>query len=270
MFQNFAWSNMHHTHENQKCIFLISILCFIMGSNCGVIVKNKMCRLYEFNNYESNGTTIIKRLNGMTKPQCMLSCVGNNSCTAFHFRAKDGNCELLKTVKECMSHDITMGTTFVQLAKCDGTAPWKVMSQRLEKLQWKDPGDIGGREVVWAKIGQRYVARVLYKGIYLTGFFRGKTLFVVDMNGKLIRCSTLAQVLTCADPSDYSWSEYERGEPIPSSAVVGGYAQDGTPLYVANIKLTDWKPSYYNARTEKFYVNYMGSRVKKARILIEI
>ena len=147
-------------HKYQKFICLTSVFCFIMGLACGV-VKNKMCLLYEFNNYASNGTAVIERFSGVTKPRCMSSCVRAANCTSFHFRWNDGNCELLETVEGCMSHDITMGTIFVQLTKCVVTAPWQVMSQTLEKLQWQDPRHIGDREVV-RKDAKRHVARILY------------------------------------------------------------------------------------------------------------
>ena len=267
---NFSSSKMPPNHKYQKCICLICTICFITGLNCGVDVDNKMCLLYEFNNYASNNTEVIERFDGMTKPQCMLSCVRNNSCVAFNFRRNDGNCELLETVEGCMSHDITMGTIFVQLTKCDGTAPWKVMSQTLEKLQWREPRHIGDREVVRAD-AHRHVVRVLYQGVYLTGFIRDSinVVFVVDMNGNRIRCPLSVQVLTSVDSNDYSWLKYEMGDPIPSSAVVGGYGQDGTPLYVVNIMMKNWKPSYYNEHTKQFYVNRMDGVVKAAQILVE-
>ena len=264
-------SNMSTSHKHQKCLFLISTLYLIMGINCVVIMKNKNCILYEFDNYISSGTAPIQRFNGTKKIQCMSSCVRNNRCTAFHFRWNDGNCELLEIVEGCMSHDITMGTMFVQLTKCDGTAPWKVMSQTLEKLQWINPHHIGDRELVRID-AERHVARILYQGIYLIGFIRdaNNELYVVDMNGKLIHCSPLfVQVLTCAKSSDYSWWAFELGEPLPSSAVVGGYGQDGAPLYVVNIKMNSWKPGYYDARTQQFYVNRRGSRVKAQKVLVE-
>ena len=257
-------------HKYQKYICLVSTLCFMIGLNCGVIMKNNMCLLYEFDNYASGDTTVIERFGGMTRPQCMLACVRNDSCAAFHFRRNDGNCELLGIVEGCMSHDITMGTIFVQLTKCVGTVPWKVISQTLEKLQWKDPRHIGDREVI-RKNAERHVARILYQGIYLTGFIKddNNELYVVDMNETRIHCSQFVQVLTCADSSDYTWLKYEIGEPIPSSAVVGGHGQDGTPLYVASIKMIDWKPTYYNEHTLRFYVYRRDSNVTARRILIE-
>ena len=202
-------------HKYQKYICLVSTLCFMIGLNCGVIMKNNMCLLYEFDNYASGDTTVIERFGGMTRPQYMLSCVRNDSFAAFHFRRNDRNCELLGTVEGCMSHDITMGTIFVQLTKCVGTAPWKVISQTLEKLQWKDPRHIGDREVV-RKNADRHVARILYQGIYLTGFIKddNNELYVVDMNETRIHCSQFVQVLSCADSSDYTWLWYEIGEPI--------------------------------------------------------
>ena len=72
-----------------------------------------MCILYEFDNYISNGTIIIESLDGKTKSQCMSSCVGSNSCTAFHFQPSEGKCELLEAADRCMSYDFTIGSIFV-------------------------------------------------------------------------------------------------------------------------------------------------------------
>ena len=86
---------------------------------------------------------------------------------------------------------------------------------------------------------RRYVARTFYQGIYLPGYVRDNNnkLHVVDMNHKRIGCSLFVEVLTCVNSSDYTWLEYEPGESIPSSAVVVGFGQDGTPLYVVPVKL---------------------------------
>ena len=145
------------------------------------------------------------------------------------------------------------------------------MSPALDKLLWKDARDIGDHKVVSGD-AERYVARIFYKGIYLTGFIKVDTneLFVVDKDGKLIDCSLFVQVLTCADISDYSWVEYEPGELIPSSAVVGGFGEDGTPLYVVNVKLLHWKPSYYDDRNKRLHVKGIRNRtVNAVKMLIE-
>ena len=172
-----------------------------------------------------------------------------------------------------MSHDITMGTAFVQLSKCNGVVPWKVVSPALKKLQWKDARDIGDREVVYTVVGGRYVARILYLGIYISGYIRYEQLYVVNMNGNRIRCSLSIEVLTCVNSSDYSWLGYEMEELIPSSAVVGGFGQDGTPLYVISVKLKSWKPGYYCDRTKQLYVkgfDFTRDNTRKAiKILVE-
>ena len=236
-------------------------------------MKNKMCLLYEFHDYASNDTTVIERFDGTTKPQCMLSCVRDNYCSAFNFHSNDGKCELLDTSEGCMSYDLRMGTIFVQLTQCDGTAPWRVVSPALEKLQWKDPRHIGDREFIRFD-AERHVARIIYQGIYMTGYLMSKKddeLFVVDMNGDRIYCSLFVEVLTCVNSSDYSWLDYAPGEPIPSSAVGGGFGQDGIPVYVICIKLADWKLGYYSDRNKMLYVKGLkkDKTPKAVKILVE-
>ena len=236
------------------------------------IRKNKMCLQFELDNYESKGTTVVDSIIGTTKEQCLSSCVRTNSCRAFHFRTKDGNCELLETPEKCMSHAVTMGTVFVQLTKCDGRPSWKVVSPALSKLQWRGQYKISDRKAVRATNGGRGIVRALYQGMYLTGFFlrSPKTSFIVDMDDKQFDCPQLYQVLTCADKADYSWLKYEVGTPIPVSAVVGGYWH-GVPLYVVSVKTSsEWKHGYYNAFTKQAHVARLGNtRGKPTRLLVE-
>ena len=259
----------------QKLMYVIPILGFIMGkSNCE-IMKNKMCVQFEFNNYFSNGTTIIDSIAGTTKKQCFLSCVRNNPCSAFHFQPIDGSCELLETPEKCMSHDVTTGTVFVQLTKCDGRPLWKIVSPALDKLQWKGQYNTGDHKAVRTKNGERGILRALYQGMYITGFFltTGNTAYIVDMDGKRFHCSHLYQILTYTDPADLSWVDYDAGAPILLSAVVGGYSQNGAPLYVVSLspprKSGDWKPGYYNAFTKEVRVAKARGTNRPFRLLVE-
>ena len=244
----------------------------MMGLGSCEIRKNKMCLQFELDNYVSNGTTVIYSITGKTKEQCLSSCVRTNSCSAFHFRPNDGNCELLESPEKCMSHAVKMGTVFVQLTKCDGRPPWKVVSPALSKLQWRGQYNIGDRKAVRAIGGGRGIVRALYQGMYLTGFFlrSPKTSFIVDMDDKEFDCPHLYQVLTCADKADYSWLEYDAGAPIPVSTVVGGYWH-GVPLYVVSVRTSvDWKQGYYNAFTKQAHVARSGNtRGKPTRLLVE-
>ena len=168
---DWVMSNMYPCHRNQKHACLLLLLGFIMGVSYCEIIKNKMCVLFELDNHIRNLTTAIGRIAGATKNHCFYFCVRTTSCGAFHFRQKDGNCELLETPEKCMSHDVTMGTEFVQLTQCDKKPPWKVVSPVLNKLQWRGQYNIGGRTAVRTRNGERGVVRALYEGIYLTGFF---------------------------------------------------------------------------------------------------
>ena len=262
---------MSPCHKFQKCACLISTLGFIVALNYGAIMKNKMCVLYEFKNYVSNGATVIESTDGKTKSQCMSSCVHYDTCTTFHFQTSGGKCELLESSEGCMSYDFTIDSIFVQLTKCNGVPPWKVVSPVLQKLQWKNPRDVGDRKVLRPYKG-RYVARTFYRGIYLPGYVKDNNmLYVVDMNHKRIACSLFVEILTCVNSSDYTWLEYEPGESIPSSAGVGGFGQGGTPLYVVTVKLFDWKPGYYSDDTKQLYVkrSTKNTNFKAVKMLAE-
>ena len=154
-------SNMALSRAYQNHICLFFLLGFIMGVSYGKITKNKMCVLFEYDNHVDNFTTAIGSIAGTTKSHCFSSCVRDNSCSAFHFRPKDGNCELLKTPEKCMSDDVTMGTLFIQLTMCDEKPPWKVVSPALHKLQWKKQHYIGYREVVRTQNRERGILLVL-------------------------------------------------------------------------------------------------------------
>ena len=154
-------------HRNENRIWLLLIPGFIMGlSNCE-FMKQNVCVLFEFDNHVDNRTAVIGSIAGTTKSRCFLSCVRNSSCEAFQLRPKDGNCELLETPEKCMTQNIMMGTVFVQLTKCDGKPPWKVVSPTLNKLQWRGHYNIGDRKAVRTRNGERSIVRVLYQGIYL-------------------------------------------------------------------------------------------------------
>ena len=262
---------MYPRHRNQKNACLLLLLGFIMEERYCEIMKNKMCVLFELDNHVHNLTTVIGRIAGTTKNDCFYSCVRTTSCRAFHFRQNDGNCELLETSGKCMSHDVTMGTEFVQLTQCDKKPPWKVVSPALNKLQWRGQYDIGDHMAVRTRNGERGVVRALYEGIYLSGFFlaSAEIAYVEDMDCNPFQCSPFNQVLTCADPADYSWLHYDQGEPVPLSAVVCGYWQDGAPLYVVSVKERgDWKPGYYNALNKELHVARMRSSFGLSTMLL--
>ena len=62
------------------------------------------------------------------------------------------------------------------------------------------------------------------------------TFFALTMKGEIIKCREGFHVLTYAQPADYQWIKFSIGDDIPSSAVVGGYWRDGTPLYIICVK----------------------------------
>ena len=119
---------------------------------------------------------------------------------------------------------------------------------------WRLRQNVGDRGVVPVENG-REIARILYRGMYLTGFLhtRKNVVYAVDISGNEVECSTFLQVLTWAHQTDYSWLGYELGEPIPLSAVVVGYWQ-GAPIYVVSATFNSRKSGYYNPVTEQLYI----------------
>ena len=201
----------------------------------------------------SSTAAVIGRQYSVSKSQCMMSCARNRSCNTFDFPSIDGLCDLLETSDMCMSHTVTNGTTLVRIYGCEATPipPWMVMVPTQRKLQRMEPSAVGSQRVILrTPDGTRKVARVLLEGVYLSGYILGSTRnFQGKKNGSNIIWPKAIQFLTYAQPSDYLWINFTRGDEVPASAVVGGYSRDQTPLYVISAMLTSWKSGYYNIDT---------------------
>ena len=127
------------------------------------------------------------------------------------------------------------------------------------KLKWLEPGEVGSRKV-FQITDTRQVARVLYQGTYLPGYFLNKKDEYQGscMDGKWIICKAGVQVLTYDKEMDYSWVNFTIGEEVPSTAVVGGFWQDGSPLYIVQMNLREWKSGFYSAITGRYYTKSDG------------
>ena len=234
-----------------------TLVGYVLGNTNHSVYKRQTCLQFEMDDHTST-QTVIRRQYYCSKVECMTSCTRHHSCNAFHFHSTDCTCELLETSELCMPHNVKNGTTLVRLSGCNKTPPWKAFTPTQRKLKWMEPHDVGSqRSIITVYMARRQVARVLHEGTYVTGFVfisRGEFL-AVTMDGKLVTCDEAFQVLTYVRPDDYMWINFAPGDEVPTSAVVGGYWRDGTPLYVINVHNgIVWKPGFYNADTERIYV----------------
>ena len=242
-------------------LYLLSIYLLLDPTYCfarKAMFKRKLCVQFQIENYTSDAPRIAS-IDKSTKWQCMGSCVRQPSCSAFHFRSADASCELLTTLS-CMKQNVTNGTTYVRLTACSGKQPWGMTTPTQGKLKWLQPGEISSRKV-FQITNSRQVARVLYEGTYLPGYFLNKKdeFQSSDFNGKTIKCTTGIEIMTYSNEIEWAWVAFTPGETVPSSAVVGGFWQDGSPLYIVNIKLTEWKSGFYSAITGQYYTKFGGS-----------
>ena len=143
---------------------------------------------------------LLGQRHGITRQECITSCIGSKvSCGAINFRSIDGACEFLP-YQTCMSLQETVetdGTNVVQLGQCDRVPPGIGLIKPTEhRLRWLPLSGKGSRDVIDLGSG-RSVARVIYKGMYLSGFTNRRGAFkAFDMKRNFISCGSGVQYLT--------------------------------------------------------------------------
>ena len=243
------------------CLIVTVILVYMTR---GVIVKTKACVEFQLINYSVN-VPLLGQRHGITRKECITSCIRSKvSCGAINFCSIDGACEFLP-YQTCMSLQETVetdGTNVVQLGQCDGVPPGiGLLTPPEHRLRWLPFSEKGSRDVIDLGSG-RSVARIIYKGMYLPGFTNRHGAFkAFDMKRNFINCGNGVQYLTYTTASDYTWVSFTTSNPVPVTAVIGGYWPDGSPLYVVKVVLGGggaMKSGYYNPTTQQAYVQQPG------------
>ena len=243
------------------CLTVTAVLIYLVHA---IVIKTKTCVEFQLMNYSVN-VPILGQRHGITREDCMTSCIRSNvSCGAFNFRSIDGACEYLP-YQTCMSMQETVetdGTNVVQLGQCGGVPPGiGLLTPPEHRLRWLTLSETGSRNVIELGSG-RSVARVIYKGMYLLGFTNRHGAFkAFDMKRNFINCGNGVQYLTYSTASNYTWVSFTTSNPVPVTAVIGGYWLDGSPLYVVKVVLGGggaMKSGYYNPTTQQAYVQQPG------------
>ena len=244
-------------------ISLLSTFIYVIAEDA--MKKSRLCIEYEISNYNSPAPW-CKTIGGMTKGDCFIECTRQQSrscpCTAFQLHSRDGLCELLKN-PNCMTENETPGITFVGLSTCQFIPPWQAIAAPNQSLHWRwvtDPPTMEATISFRSPLGGvRYVTRGLNKGLYLPGWGRPGLFHAWGPSDENIKCRSNIQFLILKDPSFYRWEIFYKGDPIPSTAIIGGYWRDGSPLYI--VKVTHGPhdaiyPLYYNAKALQAYPIY--------------
>ena len=250
------------------CLYmvLVSLLSTIINVVADDLMKkSRLCIEYEIDNYNSPALR-CKTLYGMTKGECFMECARQQSrscpCIAFQLHSRDGVCELLNN-PNCMTENETPGVTFVGLSTCRFIPPWQPTTSPNQSLHWRwvtDPPTMEGTISFQSLLGGvRYVTRGLHKGLYLPGHCRSGLFRTWGPSDEVIKCWSNIQFLIFEDPSFYRWEIFRKGDPMPSTAIIGGYWRDGSPLYIVKVTAGPHNaihPLYYNADTLQVYPIY--------------
>ena len=241
---------------NMTCgVFLGVLVLFARGD----YNKKRLCVQYEMDDYNSSMVP-LKKMSGVTHSACFVECVrhqqGGSPCRAFHFRKAEGICELLPKDITCMADNTAPGTTYVHLSDCEAVAPWHGIKPSSGPLQWiaKKRGSLKLHSPLG---GDRYVVRVLNKGIWLPGRARSEAITERPGGGR-ITCRSNIQYINSSKPVPYRWVRFTVGDRVPPSAIVAGYWPNGTPLYIvytATINDGARMPDYYNADSRQIGLN---------------
>ena len=98
-----------------------------------------------------------------------LSSTGSLSLSGFHFRPKEGICELLSEESACMAGNVVLDTTYGHLSHGTFMAPYRGINPGPGPLLWiTDPATSSGTLLIRSPLGGiRYMVRVLHKSLRL-------------------------------------------------------------------------------------------------------
>ena len=176
------------------CVVFWSALVMVAK---GSSIKKRLCVQYKIRDFNVS-MIALSTLSGMTRSVCFLECVrhqlGHSPCRGFHFRPKEGVCELLPEESVCMTGSVVLGTTYVHLSDCTFMATYHGINPGPGPLRWFTNLAIqkGVLHFQSALGAVRYVVRVLHKGMWLPGW--GKHSF--QQESRVLMGCSLNVVLT--------------------------------------------------------------------------
>ena len=235
----------------------ILLSCLALSIVQCVVHKTKQVVEFIIDDYHPGGEP-IQTTKAPTRNKCMALCARTRNCSAFNFRFDDGMCmlQLAYPNKICMAENFTKGLQYIHMTyDSGGVPPWRSLRTEEYHGDWTtNPTSKRGIAFVRSGMGgTRHVARVLYKGIYLTAAVGNAKSRVTTPDGVLhflYQCGETMQFLML---SDYKWDVFYAGWAIPTNAIIGGYRSDGKPLYVVSTTYARSAryPGYYDPSTRK-------------------
>ena len=248
-------------------LFILILRAVLFSDANGIIRKARLCIQYEIKDYNSS-LARLKTLNGTSRGGCFMKCVRHLECRAFQFHPNDGLCELLPEVA-CMAENKTAGINLVGLSECHFLPLWKPVLPTNGNWQWvTDPPTLDKTIELKSRRGaRRKVGRVLYQGLYLPGYERNSRFNSAGPDGVRFFCKSEIQYLIFEDPSHYSWQSFHVGDPVPHSAIIGGYWPQDTPLYILKVfrgPNDSVYAFYYNAKSKAVYPEFVDMHPEMA------
>ena len=209
-------------------------------------------RLIGFGCAEDNQKTFTD----VAEHECILHCVGDKSCTAVNYDAKDKMCTRLEY--PCPVLGIYEHLTYQILAPApiDGCAQWVVTND------WNYPRIVKKNEVPGA-YSPVVVARIVANEEILPAKWPlyNTNAYTIQESSALVH--GVFEVFVVNKACSLLWLSYDAssGDPLPPGAIPGGRLADGTPLYVAAVHVTGhgkYVLGYYNHLTRMGACYYSG------------
>ena len=244
----------------------VLVLWLAGAMRCDSAVKKaRRCVEYDILNYRRHDLVLQQHV-PLSRDHCMFKCARHPSCAAINVRINGTGCELLQASSTCQVTNYVEGWVLISLSECDGVPPWLTTSPADSGWQWitaDDPFSEEGLVYMVDRYAHRFVSRVLYRGLYLPGWWRndGEGFRSIDpFTNTMVKCVSNGQFISFTGATNYTWVDFTSGDDVPDSAIIGGHGHDGAPLYVVKAEFPGsiLIIGYYNPMLRASYMAYSG------------
>ena len=244
----------------------VLVLWLAMATRCDSAVKKaRRCVEYEILNYRRHELFLQQHVS-LSRDHCMFKCARHPSCAAINVRINGTGCELLQTASTCQVTNYVQGWVLISFPICDGVPPWLTIRPADSGWQWitaDDPFNEEGLIYTIDWVAHRFVSRVLYRGLYLPGWWRNdaERFRTIDpFTNTMVKCVSNGQFISFTGATNYTWVDFTSGDDVPDSAIIGGFGYDATPLYVVQKEFPGsiLIIGYYNPMLRASYMAYSG------------
>ena len=239
------------------CFLLCSVMLVLVLVTASEHTKRRLCVEYAAKDYRWIGPSLAN-LYVSDQIHCMKQCALNQNCWAFNYGHQQGLCELMRRRRDCMSIMEQPDFHFVHWISCDMVAPWRKLNPKDISWQWVDPSSSLNMStlVSLSNTNSRYVSRVLYRGMFLPGWWQLGKFRTAAPFGERVICENQYGQWLSFDSHRYMWLPLTAGQSIPTKAVIAGYWPDESPLYIIRDEKStgEYYSGYYNERNSKSFV----------------